>query len=154
MSVRMVDVSSKDVVFREAVAEGYIKLRRETVELIKEGKVEKGDVFTIAKIAAIQAVKKVPELIPLCHNIPVTFVDVKFQVVDDEKVRVEAVVRAYAKTGVEMEALTAVAIALLNIWDLVKKYEKDPYGQYPWTYIEGIRVLTKVKRSGEDTGAG
>ncbi|MCD6428106.1 MAG: cyclic pyranopterin monophosphate synthase MoaC [Desulfurococcales archaeon] len=146
MSVKMVDISFKDVVFREARAEGFIKLRKETIELIKEGKVEKGDVFTIAKVAAIQAVKKTPELIPLCHNIPITFVDVEFQVVGEDRVRVEAIVRASAKTGVEMEALTAVVAALLNIWDLVKKYEKDENGQYPWTVIEGVRVISKIKR--------
>ncbi|MCD6428619.1 MAG: cyclic pyranopterin monophosphate synthase MoaC [Desulfurococcales archaeon] len=146
MSVRMVDISTKDTVFREARAEGYIRLRRETIELIKEGKVEKGDVFTIAKVAAIQAVKKTPELIPLCHNIPITFVDVEFQVVGEDKVRVEAIVRASAKTGVEMEALTAVTVALLNVWDLVKKYEKDESGQYPWTIIEGVKVISKIKR--------
>ena len=146
MSVRMVDISTKDTVFREARAEGYIKLRKETIELIREGKVEKGDVFTIAKVAAIQAVKKTPELIPLCHNIPVTFADVEFQVVGEDKVRVEAIVRASAKTGVEMEALTAVMVALLNVWDLVKKYEKDESGQYPWTIIEGVRIISKTKR--------
>ena len=146
MSVRMVDISSKDTVFREARAEGYIKLRKETIELIKEGKVEKGDVFTIAKVAAIQAVKKTPELIPLCHNIPITFVDVEFQVIGEDRVRVEAIVRASAKTGVEMEALTAVMVALLNVWDLVKKYEKDENGQYPWTAIEDVRVISKIKR--------
>ncbi len=146
MSVRMVDISPKNEVFREAIAEGYIRLRKETIELIKEGRVEKGDVFTIAKVAAIQAVKKTPELIPLCHNIPITFIDVRFQVVGEDRVRVEATVRASARTGVEMEALTAVIAALLNVWDLVKKYEKDESGQYPWTVIEGIRVISKIKQ--------
>ncbi|MCD6084266.1 MAG: cyclic pyranopterin monophosphate synthase MoaC [Desulfurococcales archaeon] len=141
----MIDISSKDVVFREARAEGYIRLREETIRLIREGKVEKGDVFTIAKVAAIQAVKKVPEVLPLCHNIPITFVDVKFQVVSRDRVRVEAIVRASARTGVEMEALTAVVVALLNVWDIVKKYEKDESGQYPWTVIEGVRVTSKTK---------
>jgi len=141
----MIDISSKDVVFREARAEGYIRLREETIRLIREGKVEKGDVFTIAKVAAIQAVKKVPEVLPLCHNIPITFVDVKFQVVSRKRVRVEAIVRTSARTGVEMEALTAVVVALLNVWDLVKKYEKDEGGQYPWTVIEGVRVTSKIK---------
>ena len=146
MSVRMVDISPKNEVFREAIAEGYIRLRKETIELIKEGRVGKGDVFTIAKVAAIQAVKKTPELIPLCHNIPITFIDVRFQVVGEDRVRVEAIVRASARTGVEMEALTAVIAALLNVWDLVKKYEKDESGQYPWTVIEGIRVISKIKQ--------
>ncbi|MCD6278465.1 MAG: cyclic pyranopterin monophosphate synthase MoaC [Desulfurococcales archaeon] len=141
----MIDISSKDVVFREARAEGYIRLREETIRLIREGKIEKGDVFTIAKVAAIQAVKKVPEVLPLCHNIPITFVDVKFQVVSRKRVRVEAIVRTSARTGVEMEALTAVVVALLNVWDLVKKYEKDEGGQYPWTVIEGVRVTSKIK---------
>ena len=144
MSVKMVDITQKDVVFREAVAEGAIRLRRNTIELIKNKKIEKGDVFTIAKIAGIMAVKNTPQIIPLCHQIPLTNVDLEFEV-NEELVKVRCIVKAIAKTGVEMEALTGVTAALLAIWDMVKKYEKDERGQYPYTMIEYIRVISKVK---------
>jgi len=144
--VSMVDITSKKEVYREATAEGIIKLRKETVKRILEGRVEKGDVFTISKIAAISAVKKTPELIPLCHNIPITHVNVEFKVLDDEHIMCRVTVKTTAKTGVEMEALTGVSTALLNVWDLVKKYEKDENGQYPFTRIESIRVVSKIKK--------
>ena len=144
MSVKMVDITQKDVVFREAVAEGAIRLRRNTIELIKNRKIEKGDVFTIAKIAGIMAAKNTPQIIPLCHQIPLTNVDLEFEV-NEELVKVRCIVKAIAKTGVEMEALTGVTAALLAIWDMVKKYEKDERGQYPYTMIEYIRVISKVK---------
>ncbi len=140
----MIDISSKPEVFREAVAEGYIKLKKETVELIKEKLVEKGDVLTISSVVAVQAVKKTPELLPLTHNIPITHVSTSYEILDD-RVKVTVTVRTTAKTGVEMEALTGVALALLNIWDMVKKYEKDERGQYPETQISSIRVLRKTK---------
>ena len=141
----MVDVSSKDVVYREAVAEGVIRLKRETIELIRKGLIEKGDVFTVTTIASIQAVKKTSELLPFCHNIPLTHIGVDYRFLDEERILVRVTVKAYARTGVEMEALVGVATALLNIWDMVKKYEKDEYGQYPGTRIEYIRVVSKVK---------
>lgn len=144
MGVKMVDVSSKPDVFREATAEGFIKLKKETLRLIKEGPVEKGDVFSASSIAAIIAVKKTPELLPLTHNIPVTHVSTAYEVLDDG-VKVTVTVKTSAKTGVEMEALTGVAVALLNIWDMVKKYEKNEFGQYPETCISYIRVLKKTK---------
>jgi len=143
----MIDITSKKEVYREATAEGIIKLRKETVKRILEGRVEKGDVFTISKIAAINAVKKTPELIPLCHNIPITHVNVEFKVLDDEHIMCRVTVKTTAKTGVEMEALTGVSTALLNVWDLVKKYEKDENGQYPFTRIESIRVVSKIKKN-------
>ena len=142
----MIDITSKKEVYREATAEGIIKLRKETVKRILERRVEKGDVFTISKIAAISAVKKTPELIPLCHNIPITHVNVEFKVLDDEHIMCRVTVKTTAKTGVEMEALTGVSTALLNVWDLVKKYEKDENGQYPFTRIESIRVVSKIKK--------
>ncbi len=142
----MVDISSKKDVYREAIAEGVIKLRESTIDRIKKGLIEKGDVFTVSNIAAINAVKKTPYLLPLCHNIPITHVSVDYEFLDDERIKVRVRVRTTAKTGVEMEALTGVAIALLNIWDMVKKYEKDQEGQYPYTAIEEIRVISKVKR--------
>ncbi|MCD6301671.1 MAG: cyclic pyranopterin monophosphate synthase MoaC, partial [Staphylothermus sp.] len=97
-------------------------------------------------IAAIQAVKKTPELIPLCHNIPITNVKVEYEFLGEDKIKVRVRVKTTSKTGVEMEALTGVALALLNIWDMVKKYEKDEKGQYPETWIEYIKVIEKIKK--------
>jgi cyclic pyranopterin phosphate synthase len=147
MSVHMVDVGGKEDVVRIAVAEGIIRLRPATVKAILEGRVEKGDVFTVAKVAAIAAVKKTPELLPLCHNVPITHVDVEFKIVDDSRIAVRTTVKAVAKTGVEMEALVGTSVALLAIWDMVKKYEKDELGQYPETRVELVRVVEKVKEA-------
>lgn len=144
MPVRMVDITKKPQVYREAVARGLIKLRRETVKAIAEGGVEKGDVLTAAQLAAVMAAKRTHELIPLCHPIPLTGVDVGFRL-GDEHVEVEVRVRTVAQTGVEMEALTAASIALLTVWDMVKKMEKDEGGQYPLTEIASVRVESKVK---------
>jgi len=142
----MVDVSKKPEVFRQATAKGIIKLKSETVRRIKEGKVEKGDVFTLAKVAGVLAAKKTSELVPLCHPLPLSNVDVTVEIVDGSKVAVEATVKASAKTGVEMEALVAVSAALLTVWDMTKQYEKDRKGQYPTTVISDIKVLRKVKQ--------
>ncbi|ADI31931.1 cyclic pyranopterin monophosphate synthase MoaC [Staphylothermus hellenicus] len=142
----MIDITGKEIVYREAIAEGIIKLKPDTVRRIREGRVEKGDVLTVSRIAAIQAVKKTPDLIPLCHNIPITHVDVDYEFIDNDKIKVVVKVKTTAKTGVEMEALTGVSTALLNIWDMVKKYEKDENGQYPETWIEKIRVVSKIKK--------
>jgi len=141
----MVDVTGKKLVYREAVAEGMIRLRPETVRLIKEGRVEKGDVFDVTRVAVVLAVKKTSELLPLCHPIPVTHVDVGFDTPTEDAVKITVRVKTIAQTGVEMEALTGVVAGLLNIWDMVKKYEKDEGGQYPYTRIESIRVVGKVK---------
>ncbi|MGB9725616.1 MAG: cyclic pyranopterin monophosphate synthase MoaC [Fervidicoccaceae archaeon] len=144
MGIKMVDVGGKSDIYREATAYGRIRLKRETIALIREGKVEKGDVVSASTIAAILAVKKTPEVLPLTHNIPITSVDVKFEI-GDEHIEVYVTVRAHARTGVEMEALIGTSVALLNVWDMVKKYEKDERGQYPHTAIEEIKVLKKVK---------
>jgi len=141
----MIDISGKRDVYREASAEGVIKLKPETIKRIREYRVEKGDVLTVTRVAVIQAVKKTPELLPLCHNIPITHVDVDFEYIGEDRLKVVVRVKSTAKTGVEMEALTGVSIALLNIWDMVKKYEKDDMGQYPYTWIEYIRVIEKKK---------
>ena len=146
----MVDVSAKSQSYREATAKGQIKLRRETVALIRQGKVEKGDPLYAARIAGVLAAKKTSSLIPLCHPIPLTDVAVDVKVAGDSAVEVEATVKALAQTGVEMEALVAVATALLTVWDMTKKYEKDAEGQYPETAIREIRVTRKVKRGKED----
>jgi len=145
--VKMVEVGHKDIVFRKAVAKGrIIKLKPETIELIKAGKTKKGNVIATAQIAGILAVKKTPELIPLCHPIPLTGVDISFEFGEDY-IEATCEVRAYYKTGVEMEALTGVTVALLTIWDMVKAVEKDENGQYPVTRIEDVHVVEKVKES-------
>ena len=142
---RMVDVSPKPVIRREAVAEGFIKLNRQTIAAIRSGSLEKGDAAEIAKLGGIAAAKRTPELLLLCHPIPIESMDVEVDVLEDG-VKVTSYVTATAKTGVEMEALTAVAVALLNIWDVTKKLEKDSQGQYPSTALENIHVVKKVKR--------
>lgn len=141
----MIDISKKDVVLRTAKASGKILLKEDTIKRIKNNQVQKGDVFTIAKIAAINAVKKVPDLIPLCHSIPINHVSVDFEFESNNNIKVSCTVKSFAKTGVEMEALTGVNVALLNIWDVVKMYEKDDYGQYPFTIINDIKVDEKIK---------
>lgn len=142
--VRMVEVSGKGEVKRKAKASGKITLRRETIERIKAGKVEKGNVLTTAQIAATLAVKKTPELIPLCHPLQITGVDVSFEV-DEEEIEAIVETSCTGKTGVEMEAITGVSVALLTIWDMVKSMEKDEEGQYPVTRIHDIRILEKWK---------
>ncbi|MBC7109834.1 MAG: cyclic pyranopterin monophosphate synthase MoaC [Archaeoglobi archaeon] len=142
--ISMVDVTEKRDVRRTATAEGFIRLRRETIEAIKRNEVEKGDVISAAIIAGVMGVKKTPELIPLCHQLNITGVDVDVRI-EDDGLRVILSVSSVGKTGVEMEALTGVSCALLTIWDMVKSMEKDETGNYPETRIEGIRVLEKRK---------
>ena len=144
----MVDVTAKPEVYREATARGTLKLKSETIELIKEGKVEKGDPFYAAKIAGVLAAKNTSSLIPLCHPLPLTDVKVDIEMVDGSNVQVEATVKTKAQTGVEMEALVAASMALLTIWDMTKQYEKNAQGQYPHTLIQNIRVVRKVKGKG------
>lgn len=141
----MVDVTAKPEVYREATAEGVIKLKPETVRLIKGEKIEKGDPLQAAKIAGVLAAKKTSSLIPLCHPLPLTDVKLAVEVVDRSTVKVEATVKTRAQTGVEMEALFATAVALLTIWDMTKIYEKDELGQYPTTSVQNIRVTKKMK---------
>ena len=141
----MVDVTAKPEVYREAKAKGTIKLKSETIRLIRVGKIEKGDPFHVAKVAGILAAKNTSSLIPLCHPLPLTSVEVKLQIVDDSKVEVETTVKTRAQTGVEMEALAAAATALLTVWDMTKQYEKDADGQYPSTSIQNLHVVHKVK---------
>ncbi len=141
----MVDITSKPEVHREATAKGRIQLKPETIKRIKEGKIEKGDIFTVAKVAGILAAKNTSSLIPLCHPLPLTKVNVDLKTIDDSAVEIEAIVKTKAQTGVEMEALAAVSAALLTVWDMTKQYEKDAKGQYPSTVIESIRVVRKLK---------
>jgi cyclic pyranopterin phosphate synthase len=144
--VSMVDVSDKAEVLRKATAKGTMKLKRETVALIEAGKIAKGDPLYTAKIAGVLAAKKTSELVPLCHPLPLTNVEVKAEIVDEVTVEVLATVKTKAQTGVEMEALTAASVALLTIWDMTKQYEKDAVGQYPTTAIENICVVKKLKQ--------
>lgn len=146
MAIKQVDVSAKPLTRRKATASGSIILKPSTIELIKRGQLEKGDPLQLARISAISAVKLTPELMPLCHPVKVegTEVDVK---VDSSSINLTVRVHATDRTGVEMEALTGVMAGLLNIWDVVKAYEKDEEGQYPTTKIVEVKVLEKVKES-------
>lgn len=147
MSVRQADISKKQVVFRQATATGRIILNPKTLQMIKKGRLEKGDPIAISKTMGILAVKKTPEMLALCHPLKIEHVEV-VETLHDDSIEATVTVSAHEKTGVEMEALTAVSIALLNIWDVVKAYEKDERGQYPSTNIEGIHVVEKVKGNG------
>jgi len=140
----MIDISNKKIVMRRAISKGEIKLKKETIKAIKEKKVKKGDVFTVARVAGLNAVKNTSMLIPMCHPVPVSAVDIDFDVRENSIICV-CEVKAEYKTGVEMEALTGVTVALLTIWDMVKYVEKDEKGQYPETRIINVEVVEKVK---------
>ncbi len=142
--VKMVEVGDKPIHKRTAQARGRIYLKENTIDLIKNEEIKKGNVLTTAQIAAISAVKKTHHLIPLCHSLKITGVDIEFMV---ENNYIEAMVSVWStgKTGVEMEALTGVSLALLTIWDMVKSVEKDEDGQYPTTQISEIEVVEKKK---------
>ncbi len=144
MSYTQVDISGKPVSARTATAAGRIRLKRRTVELIRKGRIEKGDPLSLAKITGIMAAKLTPELVVLCHPLRIESTSVEATLASSG-VEVTVTVSAREKTGVEMEALTGVLVALLNIWDVVKPYEKDRHGQYPTTLIHAVRVLRKAK---------
>ena len=134
---QMVDVGAKPDTVRTARAKGEIRMQRSTLELLDSGSLKKGDAYTVAQIAGILAAKKTADLIPLCHPIPLTKIEVKFE--PDYKlpgVKIEATARTVSKTGVEMEALTAVSIAALTIYDMAKAVEKT-------MKIENIRLVEK-----------
>jgi len=140
----MIDITEKPVVRRMAQASGRIILSSKAIEEIKAGRVKKGDPMQIAEVAAINAAKQTHLLIPHCHQISLDSVSVQFKV-NDDYIEVSCTVRAQARTGVEMEAVIGVSMALNTLWDMVKYIEKDSQGQYPYTYITDIRVLTKKK---------
>jgi cyclic pyranopterin phosphate synthase len=142
--IQMVNIGAKEDVARTAAAAGRITLRPETIKKIKSDSIEKGDVVSCAQVAGILSAKRTHEIIPLCHPIPVNNIVVKLDI-EDSSIQVTSEVSAVAKTGVEMEALTATMAALLTIWDMTKKYEKDEAGQYPSTRISDICVLRKAK---------
>ncbi len=140
----MVDITEKPVIKRQAEALGKIVLAPDTIRKIKDGQIKKGDPFLVAEIAAMNAAKQTHLLIPHCHQIPLDKVNVSFEISNDT-IEVRCLVRAQARTGVEMEALIGTSIALNTIWDMVKYLEKDKKGQYPKTRISEIRVLRKEK---------
>ncbi|MGX0877788.1 cyclic pyranopterin phosphate synthase [Roseovarius sp. MBR-154] len=133
----MVDVSDKAVTARVAVAEGHIRMARETYDIIAEGRAKKGDVLSVARLAGIMGAKKTPDLIPLCHPLPVTKVAVELTLDPDlPGVRIEGTVKTTGQTGVEMEALTAVSVAALTVYDMAKAVDRA-------MEIGGIRVILK-----------
>lgn len=142
----MVDISIKDIIHRSAIARGEIELSTLTLERIKSKTVAKGNVLSTARIAAIFAIKKTAEIIPMCHQISVTGIDVNFLFLESS-ICTTVEVRSVSKTGVEMEAITGVSVALLTIWDMVKSLEKDHTGNYPNTCIKEIKVIEKTKGS-------
>ena len=143
---KMIDVTLKPESYREATASGRILLKRSTIKAILEKRIEKGDVLQAASIAAIMAAKNTPQIVPLCHPLPLTSVETSFEV-GENHIEAKVKVKTTAKTGVEMEALAAVTAALLTIWDMVKSYEKDSTGNYPTTRIQDIKVEEKVKKT-------
>lgn len=134
---RMVDITEKAPSDRRAVARGRVRMARETLELVAKGETPKGDVFTVARIAGIMAAKRTAETIPMCHPVPITGIELSLWAdFDAPAVVIEAAVRTRAATGVEMEALTAVAAAALTVYDMCKSAEKG-------MVIEGVRLVSK-----------
>jgi cyclic pyranopterin phosphate synthase len=137
-TAQMVDVSAKATSAREAIAAGSIRLRRETLELIAQNQIGKGNVHATARIAGIQAAKQTSQLVPLCHNLNLSHVEMEIAA-SDSGLEVKCTARTVAQTGVEMEALTGVAVALLTIYDMCKAVDKE-------MLITDIRLLKKTKR--------
>ncbi|WP_153301666.1 cyclic pyranopterin monophosphate synthase MoaC [Endozoicomonas arenosclerae] len=133
----MVDVGDKDVTRREARAEGFVVMKPETLALVADNGLKKGDVLAVARIAGIQAAKQCGNLIPLCHPLMLNFIGVEFELEPEQnRIRIETCCRLSGKTGVEMEALAAASVAALTIYDMCKAVDKD-------MRIEGVRVLEK-----------
>lgn len=133
---RMVEVTDKKDTHRTAIAEAWVYMKKETIALIKAGKASKGDVLGVAQVAGIMAAKKTSDNIPMCHPLMLTGVDLSFEV-EDRKIRIEGKVTTYGKTGVEMEALSAVSLAALTIYDMCKAVDKG-------IEIGGIALLSKT----------
>ncbi|MGA2295979.1 MAG: cyclic pyranopterin monophosphate synthase MoaC [FCB group bacterium] len=141
---KMVDVSNKEATIRTAKAKSKVSLSKEAFKAVMENKMQKGDVLAVAKIAGIQAAKKTSEIIPLCHNIFLSFIDLNFHLnKKDNSIGIESEVKTYSTTGVEMEALTAVSASALTIYDMCKSIDKS-------IVISGIELLSKTGgKSGE-----
>ncbi len=137
----MVEVGDKENTKRVAVARGKIRMKEETVEMIKEGLIKKGDVLSVAQVGGIMGAKKTSELIPMCHNIFLAGADIRFKILEDG-IEIESEVKTTGKTGVEMEALTAVSVAALTIYDMCKAVDKG-------MIIEDIKL---IKKSGGKSG--
>lgn len=135
---KMVDVGHKPPQLRIAVAEGFVRCQPKTIAALRAKKLPKGDVFTVAKVAAIMAAKRVDELIPLCHSLPLDAVEVNFSL-KKNLVHIITEARTTAKTGVEMEALTAVSVAALTIYDMCKAVDKT-------MRFDGVRLVSKIKK--------
>ncbi len=142
--VHMVEVGAKPQQRRTAVASGKIHLQKETIEMIRNAEIKKGNVLTTAQIAGIQAVKKTSDIIPLCHPLNLSGIEIEFEV-GEREITATCECRLTGQTGVEMEAITGVSVALLTIWDMTKAVEKDDEGKYPDTKISDIVVLKKEK---------
>jgi cyclic pyranopterin monophosphate synthase len=136
-AARMVDVGGKGVIRRTATASGRVRMSPETVELLREKALPKGDALNTARIAGVMAAKRTPDLIPLCHGLNLTSIDLEFAI-EDAGVEILAIARARDRTGVEMEALTAVSVAALTLYDMCKAVDKG-------MALESIRLLEKTK---------
>jgi cyclic pyranopterin phosphate synthase len=135
-AARMVDVSGKADTVREALAEGFVVMQSATLALIQDGGLPKGDVLAVARVAGIMAAKRTSELIPMCHPLPISGVTVDLLPAGDDRLRIAATVRTTGKTGVEMEALTAVSVAALTVYDMCKAVDRE-------MRVEGVRLLEK-----------
>ncbi len=132
----MVDVGEKPVTLRRARAEAVVRMQPETLSLIADRKMAKGDVFEVARLAGIMATKRTPELIPLCHSLGLDSATVDFEALDDQRLRIETTVSVQGRTGVEMEAMTAASIAALTVYDMCKAVDRG-------IEIESVRLLEK-----------
>lgn len=137
----MVNVGEKNDTNRVAIAIGSIKMKKETIELIKNGQIKKGDVLSVAQVAGIMGAKRTSDLIPMCHNIFMTGADIKFEI-EEEEIKIQATVSTVGKTGIEMEALTAVSTAALTIYDMCKAVDR------------GMEIgnITLLKKTGGKSG--
>ena len=140
----IVEIGEKPIVRRKATATGLLRLTMKSVDAIKQGRIAKGDVLEASTIAAIQAVKETPRIIPHCHPIPLEGCVVDWSW-EKESLRCTVSVSAHYKTGIEMEALTGVSAGLLCALDMVKSFEKDNSGQYPKTMISEVKIIEKFK---------
>lgn len=133
----MVDVSGKADTAREATGEGFVAMEPSTLALIQQGGIPKGDVIAVARVAGIMAAKRTSELVPMCHPLPITGVTVDLAPAGKDRLRIVATVRTTGKTGVEMEALTAVSVAALTVYDMCKAVDRG-------MRVEGVRLLEKI----------
>ena len=140
----IVDITNKKDTVRMATASGILRLNEKSIKAIRNKSVKKGDVIEASTVAAIQAVKETPRIIPHCHPIPLQACDVNWNI-ENELLRCTVTVKATYKTGIEMEAITGVCAGLLCALDMVKSFEKDEQGLYPETTIDEVKIIDKVK---------